>query len=290
MGASYAAMFSDAKEFSVSFSARGERFHRLAKDLLTVNGKKYDIPVIHPDEVKEPAQLVIVALKHHHLNEALADIKALSGDDTVILSVMNGLESEETIGRVCGMDKMVFAIAVGIDAVREENRFQYANRGKVIFGVLPHDAGDHRLACLKAAFDQAGIPNEISSDMVRMLWWKFMINVGINQASAVLQSPYRIFHSSPDALALMKTLMQEVIALAQKNRVDLTLKDLDAWCRIMTTLSPNGKTSMLQDIEAGRKTEVDIFAGKVVSMGEKFQVPTPVNETMLRIIRVFEAK
>jgi 2-dehydropantoate 2-reductase len=290
MGAAYAAMFSDAGDFSVSFAARGERYRRLAKEALTINGRQYRVPVIHPDAVKEPAQLVIVALKHHHLKDALPDIDALAGDDTIILSVMNGLESEEIIGRACGMEKVVFAIAVGIDAVREENRFQYANRGKIVFGVLPHDGRDHRLDCLKTAFDRAGIPNEISRDMVRVMWWKFMINVGINQASAVLRSPYGIFQSLPHALALMKTLMQEVIALAQKKGIDLTAKDLDDWCTILKTLSPDGKTSMLQDIEAGRKTEVEIFAGKVVSMGEKFQVPTPVNETILRIIKVLESK
>ncbi len=289
MGAAYAAMFSDVKGFSISFVARGERFQRLARDTLTVNGKQYVVPVIHPDKVKEPAHLVIVALKHHHLSDALQDIKALVGEDTIILSVMNGLESEEMVGAACGLDKMVYAIAVGIDAVREENRFQHVNRGKIIFGVLPHDGRDHRLHRLKAALDQAEIPNEISGDMVRVMWWKFMINVGINQASAVLRSPYGIFQTSPDALALMKALMQEAIELAQKNSIGLTLKDLDDWCRILSTLSPDGKTSMLQDIEAGRKTEVEIFAGKVVSMGEKFHVPTPVNETILRIIKVFEA-
>jgi 2-dehydropantoate 2-reductase len=290
MGAAYAAMFSDAKDFSVSFVARGERYQRLTQESLSVNGKKYVLPVIHPDAVKEPAHLVIVALKHHHLNTALQDIKPLVGDTTIILSVMNGLESEEMIGAVCGMDKMVYAIAVGIDAVREENRFSYANRGKIIFGGLPHTGRDQRLDRLKAALDRAGIPNELSENMVRVLWWKFMINVGINQASAVLQSPYGIFQSSPDALALMKTLMREVISLAEKNNIDLTLKDLDEWCVILNTLSPNGKTSMLQDIEAGRKTEVDIFAGKVVSMGREHHVPTPVNNAVLHIIKVFESK
>ena len=290
MGAAYAAMFSDARDFSVSFVAREERYRRLAQDALSVNGKEYVVPVIHPDAVEEPADLVIVALKHHHLDDALQDIKALVGDSTIILSVMNGLESEEMIGAVCGLDKMVNAIAVGIDAVREEDRFQYANRGKIIFGVLPHADGDHRLDSLKAALDQAGIPNELSENMDRVLWLKFMINVGINQASAVLRSPYGIFQSSPDALALMKTLMQEVIVLAQKNRIDLSLKDLDEWCAILNTLSPDGKTSMLQDIEAGRKTEVEIFAGKMVSMGKEYHVPTPVNDAVLHIIKVFESR
>jgi 2-dehydropantoate 2-reductase len=290
MGAAYAAIFSEAQGFSVRFVARGDRYRHLTQDSLTVNGKQYDIPVIHPDSVEEPAHLVIVALKHHHLNAALQDIKALVGDKTTVLSVMNGLESEQIIGTVCGMDKMVYAIAVGIDAVREGNRFFYANRGKIIFGDLPHDSGNPQLNRVKTALDLAGIPNELSENMERVLWWKLMINVGINQASAVLRSPYGIFQVSEDALELMKALMQEVIAIAQKRRIDLTLKDLDDWCRILSTLSPDGKTSMLQDIEAGRKTEVEIFAGKVVSMGREYQVPTPVNDTVLNIIRVLEAK
>ena len=290
MGAAYASMFTDAGKFSVSFVARGERYRRLQQEVLTVNGRPLAIPVIHPDDVAGPSHLVIVALKHHHLVSALPDIKTLVGDDTFILSVMNGLESEEIIGAVCGMEKMVHAIAVGIDAVREARRFQYANRGKIFFGVLPHVNGDRRLRRLQAALNLAEIPNELSKNMARRMWWKFMINVGINQASAVLGSPYGIFQTSPDALALMRMLMEEVIGLAQKKNIDLTLVDLDEWCKIMATLSPHGKTSMLQDVEAGRKTEVEIFAGKVVALGREVREPTPVNDTVLHIIKVLESK
>ena len=289
MGAAYAAMFSEAGDFSVSFVARGERYKRLREGSLTVNGKQYAVPAIHPDEVKEPAHLVLVALKHHHLRGALQDIKALVGDDTIILSVMNGLESEEIIGSVCGMDKIVYAIAVGIDAIREGNSFKYTSPGKIIFGDGPRSLGGNRLERLKEALNRASIPNEVPTDIMRMMWWKFMINVGINQASAVLRAPYGIFQISLDAKALMRSLMQEVIAVAQKIDIDLTLKDLNAWDKVLSTLSPMGKTSMLQDIEAGRKTEVEIFGGKVVAMGAKYQVMTPVNETILRIIKVIES-
>ena len=289
MGAAYAAMFSEAEEFSISFVARGERYKRLREDSLTVNGKQVAVPVIHPDEVTEPADLILVALKHHHLPDALQDIKALVGDDTIILSVMNGLESEEIIGSVCGLEKIVYATAVGIDAIREGNRFNYTSPGKIIFGDGPQSLGGNRLERLKESLNRASIPNEVPPDIMRMMWWKFMINVGINQASAILRAPYGIFQTSPDAKALMRSLMQEVVAVAQKINIDLSPKDLDAWNKVLSTLSPMGKTSMLQDIEAGRKTEVDIFGGKVVAMGEKYQVPTPVNETVLRIIKVIES-
>ncbi len=290
MGAAYAAMFSDAGVFSLFFVARGKRFKRLTKGALTVNKKQYTIAVLSPDDNPAPADLVIVALKHHHLKDALEDIKPFVGKETLILSVMNGLESEELIGSVCGMDRMVQAIAVGIDAVKKDTLFTYASPGRIIFGNLPGTDDTRRLERIKTALTKAAIPNEITKDMMRVMWWKFMINVGINQASAVLKAPYGVFQKSQDARELMKRLMTEVLALAEKAHVNLTVKDLDEWTAILATLSPMGKTSMLQDIEAKRKTEVEIFSGKVTALGREYQVPTPVNETVLTILKALEDK
>jgi 2-dehydropantoate 2-reductase len=290
MGAAYAAMFTDAAGFSVSFVARGERYERLKNKTLTVNGRMYNIPVLHPDKAAEPADLLLVALKHHHLAGAVDDIATLAGKDTAILSVMNGLESEETIAAACGRDKLVYAIAVGIDAVREADRFAYANPGKIIFGPMADARHGPRLESIREALNRAGIANDVPADIMRAMWWKFMINVGINQASAVLRAPYGIFQSSADAHALMRSLMQEVVTLAEKAGIGLTEKDLDAWSLILENLSPTGKTSMLQDVEAGRKTEVEIFAGKVVTLGQAYHVPTPVNATVQKIIRVIESR
>ena len=290
MGAAYATMFSDAGSFSLFFVADGERYLRLKNEPLIVNGKSYTIPVLQPKEVKEPVDFVLVALKHHHLPEALQLIKAVAGSETSILSVMNGLESEQLIGAVCGMEKMVYAIAVGIDAVREGQHFSYARPGKIIFGEGPKKDTENRVARIGEAFTRASIPHEIPVDMMFTMWWKFMINVGINQASAVLRAPYGVFHTSQDAQALMRLLMQEVISLAGKISVNLTNKNLDEWSSVLSTLAPEGKTSMLQDIEAGRKTEVEIFAGKVVSMGQEHGVATPVNQAILHIIKVMEER
>ena len=124
--------------------------------------------------------------------------------------------------------------------------------------------------------------------MIRMLWWKFMVNVGINQASAVLRAPYSVFQSNPDAQGLMETLMQEVVILANALHVNLTKQDVQDWYPVLNLLSPQGKTSMLQDIEAKRKTEVDIFSGKVIQLGKTFAIPTPVNQTIFQVIRVLE--
>ncbi|MDJ0812053.1 MAG: 2-dehydropantoate 2-reductase [Desulfobacterales bacterium] len=288
MGAAYAALFAAAPDFRVAFVARGERHRRLAHQTLKVNGRSYDIPVIHPDKVAQRADLVLVALKHHHLKAALEDINALVGEDTVILSVMNGLESEAAIGALCGHQGLVYAVAVGIDAVRQGDRFVFGSPGRIIFGRDPLVPGDPVVARLREALTRAAIPHEVPADIRRVMWWKFMINVGVNQASAVLGAPYGVFQTSPDARALMVALMQEVISLAEKNDIGLDTADIDAWLDILATLSPEGKTSMLQDIEAGRKTEVELFAGHVVALGAKHQVSTPVNATILKVIKVLE--
>ena len=117
-----------------------------------------------------------------------------------------------------------------------------------------------------------------------------MINVGINQASAVLRAPYGVFQASADARALMRSLMQEVVVLAEKAGIGLTAKDLDEWGRILTSPLPRqAKPPCSRMWKPTGKTEVEIFAGKVVALGKDYHVPTPVNETILRIINVIES-
>ena len=290
MGGAYAAMLDTVPEFETVFVARGARAARLAREGLIVNGRPLNLPVVRPEQSTAPVDLIIVALKHHHMAEALPDLAPFIGGQTTIISIMNGLESEEAIGARYGMDKVLLAIAVGIDALREGNRISHRSAGRLIFGEAENKAISPRVRRLQEAFTRAGIPHETPEDMRRVLWWKFMVNVGINQASAVMRAPYGIFQTSEDARSLMLTLMEEVVTLAKARGVNLSQKDIEDFLAILPGLSPDGKTSMLQDMEAGRPTEVDIFSGKVVSLGRELGVATPVNAALLKIIRVLEAQ
>ena len=290
MGGAYAAMLNSVDTFDTLFVARGPRAVRLAQDGLIVNGRALHLPVAQPDQATAPADLIIVALKDHHLKDALDDLKPLVGEKTTIISIMNGLESEDVIGAAYGAEKLVLSIAVGIDALRDGNRISYSNPGKILFGETRNKEISPRVRQLQEAFAKAGIPHETPEDMQRALWWKFMINVGMNQASALMRAPYGVFQTSEDARALMRTLMQEVITLAEASGVNLSEADIEDWCAILQTLSPEGKTSMLQDIEAGRQTEADVFGGKVVALGKAIGITTPVNNAVLHAIRVLECR
>ncbi|MDQ7782514.1 MAG: 2-dehydropantoate 2-reductase [Desulfomonilaceae bacterium] len=288
MGTFYASKFFDAPEFSTVLVARDQRRDLLQQKGLVINGTHYSIPVVHPDEADSPADLIIVALKNHHLADAVHDLKNLVGTHTIMISVMNGLDSEEYLGAVYGMDKVLYAVALGIDAVRRGNSVTYTTPGKLYFGEPDNSVLTDQVRNVRKAFDRAGIPSETPADMMRMLWWKFMINVGVNQASAVMRAPYGVFQSSQDARALMEMLMREVLEPAQRAGINLVEQDLVDWSEVLKTLSPEGKTSMLQDIEAGRKTEVEAFAGKVVELGGNYGLSTPANQVVLNIIHVLE--
>ena len=288
MGAVYASKFYDMDKSGITLIAGGRRHSRLSDKGLSVNGKHYPIPVFSPEEKVSPSDLILVAVKNHHLPQAIRDMKEAVGEGTCILSVMNGIDSEKQIGAVYGMEKVLYSVAVGIDAVRENGDVTYSRDGKLFFGEAENSVPTERVKALQALFDRAGIPHETPDDMIRTLWWKFMINVGINQASAVLRAPYGVFHRFREARDLMETAMREVIHLAEAAKISLSEQDMQEYYSFLTRVSPGGKTSMLQDVEAKRKTEVEIFAGKVIELGKQYGVPTPVNETLYRILRITE--
>jgi len=220
--------------------------------------------------------------------EAIQDLKNSVGENSLMVSIMNGIDSEEQIGAVYGMDKVLYAVAVGIDAVREGNCITNTKQGKLFFGEAKNPVLSERVKRVKSLFDRAGITCEIPDDMMRTLWWKFMINVGINQASALLHAPYAVFQTSQEARELMESAMREVVSIAKAAEVHLSEEDIKNWYLFLSGLSPQGKTFMLQDVEAKRKTEVGMFAGKVIELGKAYGIPTPVNQTLFRIIKVIE--
>lgn len=288
MGAYFASRFLQTPDMTTVIVADDSRYEVLNKTGMVVNGEKFHLPLVHPDEKTAPADLIIVAVKHQHLSEAVGQLKNLVGAQTTIISVMNGLDSEQILASEYGQDKVLYTVSVGIDAVRENGEVRYTNPGKHIFGEADNSHISSRVQAVQSLFDRAGINYETPTDMIRMLWWKFMINVGMNQSSAVMRAPYGIFQQSAAARELMEALMLEVIALAGAAGIDLGKQALVDWYPVLHSLSPEGKTSMLQDIEAGRKSEWEIFGGKVLELGQRYNIDTPVNGTLVQILKVLD--
>jgi 2-dehydropantoate 2-reductase len=289
LGAVYGSLFHDMAPGCVAFAASGERAQRLRREGVIVNDRLFNIPVLTPEDGEAPADLVIVAVKYQHLDDAIGDMKNRVGEKTTIISVMNGIESEERISAVYGMDKVLYCVSVGIDALRKENRVIYTTQGKLFIGEAANPVPTQRVRRVQALFHRAGIVYETPPDMMRILWWKFMINVGINQASAVLRAPYAAFQTVGEARELMDAAMREVVRLAEKAGVNLAEADIYGFDPYLLRLNPQGKTSMLQDVEAGRKTEVEMFAGRMIELGRRYDIPMPVNKELFDQIRKIES-
>lgn len=288
IGCAYNSKLYDMNPNGIKVIAGGERAERYKKNGFIINGKRYNFIYTSPQEKCEPADLVIVSVKANELNQAIIDINNHVGKDTIILSLMNGITSEEIIGKKYGMDKMLYSLCIAIDANRRENDIYFSSYGTIVFGEKFNTVYSEKVQAVKEVFSRAHISYEIPANMMHSLWWKFMINVGINQASAVLRGTYGVFQNVEEAKDLMESAMWEVVAVSEKVGVNLDKNDIDRWYKVLETMNPDSKTSMFQDITYGRKTEVDMFAGTVCELGKKYNVDTPVNRTLFNIIKVIE--
>ncbi len=275
---------------SLQVVAEGDRAVRYKKDGVRLNGKRIDFPVVGGNEL-HPADLLIFAVKFNQLEEAIELAAGAVGPGTVVISLLNGITSEELIAAAYGWGKVLYSLSLGIDATRSENGTTVTVYGTIPFGEAKNTPGSYsdRVLRLKEFFDRVSLRSEIPEDMILALWRKFMLNVGVNQTSAVVGSPYGALQAEGPARDIAVAAMREVVNLSRYEGVRLGEQDIAQAMAVMPTLSPEGKCSMLQDIEARRPTEVAIFGGTVLALGNKHGVPTPVNDMLFRIIKAKEA-
>ncbi len=289
LGAVYASIFHQAG-ITTRLVARGERYHRLLREGFYINEVHRQVPVLDvaDSDACFSADLIIVATKYHDLADALPDLAGLVHSKTIFISLLNGLTSESIIGQSYDSNNVLLSIAMNLDARREGNRIYHSRPPLLIFGDACNLNPGSRVLAVQDVLDKAGISYQTPVDMQRSVWWKFMVNVGMNQSSAVTGATYGRYKSEPALRWLKESLMREVIAVAQAEGVDLREEDATSFYETLDIIAGDGKTSMLQDIQALRKTEVDMFAPVVIELGQKHRIPTPVNETILTVIRSLE--
>lgn len=289
IGSVYAAIIHEKDPHCVKIIASPERQAKLKANPTIVNGKAYSFDFADATACPPAtADLIIVAVKSRHLNQAINEIQPFIRENTIVISLVNGISSEETLGKRIGFEHMLYAYAIGTDAVREDNHTNYRTLGMIVYGEKINNSLSEKVTSVKAFFESAGIPHEIPHDMYKALWFKFMMNTGVNQASAVLKAAYGIFQKNQPARELMRMAAEEVLLLSRYVGANLEVSDMEKFLNIIDGLNPLGKTSMLQDIEAGRESEVDSFAGTVIALGKKYGIHTPVNNIMAQIIRSIE--
>jgi 2-dehydropantoate 2-reductase len=291
VGSAFADAIAERDPSAVRVLAAADRLQRYRANGFVVNGRRRQFPLVSPESAA-PVDLILVAVKNHNMQSAIEDMRGFVGPSTLILSLLNGISSEEALAAAFGAEKVPYAVVIGIDAVREGASTRFTSTGKIHFGDAANPPGgwSGRVSRIASFFTRTGIPFVVPVNMLKTLWFKFMINVGINQASAVMGEPYGTFQTDAHAQAVMNAAMEEVVALSKALGTGLGDEDITAWYSVLSGLGADGKTSMLQDVEAGRITEVEAFAGTVMRLGASKGIPVPVNTLLYHILKSEERK
>jgi 2-dehydropantoate 2-reductase len=279
---------------AVTFLADADRVERYRQRVITCNGWQCDFRFQDAARESEPGDLFLFAVKAPALPEAVRIAAPHIGKDTIIMSVLNGISSEEVIGAYLGWEHIIYCVAQGMDAGRQDGTLTYSHMGQLCIG-LPGTLSSNQPLLERVAdlFDRIQMPYTLEQDILHRMWSKWMLNVGVNQVVMLMEGTYRTVQQPGEGRELMKTAMKEVIALAKAEGVKVGMEDLEEYVALVDTLNPDGMPSMRQDGLAGRKSEVELFSGTVHRRAKAAGIPVPVNamlyEKILEKERAFVA-
>ena len=290
MGVFFAPRLAAAYPEGFRVIADGERKRRLEEKGVIVNGVNYKFPIITPEEKGDPADLILIGVKGYGLDQAIEDIRNQVGEETLIISLLNGVDSEEKLVKSFGEKHILYGY-MRMSVVMKDGKADFDPYwGKIHFGEKLNKEYSERVLAVKEVFDKADIPYEIDEDMLKGIWFKFMCNIGENMTCALLGIPFGGFQVSDHANWVRIEAMKEVAAIAQKKGISIGKEEIEMQNKTILTIPYPNKPSTLQDLEAFKHTEIDMFAGTVIQMGRELGIPTPICEMFYHGIHVLEEK
>jgi 2-dehydropantoate 2-reductase len=272
----------------VTIAARGEHGRVLRERGLTIRRERGDELVQLPkvvadvDSLTERFELVLIAVKSGQLESACDALPNLITPDGVVAPLLNGLTSEDVVASYVGAQRTLAAVAYISGGIVADGVIYEHGNTKV--GLAPYRPGqDLELSRVAALFERAGVPVRKSDDYRAMLWSKMVWNAPLNAICALTQKPSGVCVERMEPL--VRRGMNEVLAVARAEGVELPDQLVDYMLRSTLTEFALTEPSMLQDVRKGRPTEVDILQGEVVRRGEQLGVPTPVLSTLADLVR-----
>ena len=287
IGAIYANKFNNYADVDLKILVDKNRLEKYTKHPKIFNGEKLTLDYILPSNTDFKADLIIIATKFGGLNEAVINIKNFIKKDTIMMSLLNGITSEEIIASKYGWEHVLLSYFIGSSAMRDGHKITHNGIGTIVFG-SKNNTQNKDIQLVKTLFDNIGIEYKIPEDMLRAYWLKYMLNVSSNQLSAALNLTFGQMQNNQNARYSLKKMMEEVEKLAKVEGVKNTETMIDEAFEVFDTMIPDGKTSMLQDIQAQRMTEVEMFAGTVIELGKKYSIPTPYNLVIKDMIEIIQ--
>ena len=279
---------SQRPDIRLGLVAQGDRAKRLQEQGCTINRVVYRPEVWTPAEARQ-ADLLIIALKYGNLPGALDDIAAAVGPNTIVMSLMNGVDSEEVIAARIPRQQILYSL-IKVASHKEADGFHFDPETTIgiIFGEVETPFESERVQAVCAVFAETGLHYHVTEHIREEMWSKFRLNVCNNLPQAIIGAGVGCYRDSEHMRAIQAGLRSELHAIAAAKGIDISLaaKSLSVGSAVPST----ARYSTLQDLDAGRHTEVDMFTGALMRMGEELGIATPYCSCVYHLIKALEEK
>ena len=273
---------------NTSFIMDRNRYERNIHTEFICNGEKAEYHFVPVDEAK-PADLVIVAVKSPSMDSALETMAPCVGDNTIIMSVMNGIASEGILAEKFGSEKLIYTVAQGMDSGKIGNELKYTKIGELHLG-LSEDGQQDNLDAVAELLGKSNLDYVFEDDIMFRMWSKFMLNVGVNQTCMVYDTTYGDIIAVDEYYRTFIAAMREVVAVANAEGVHLRESDINFYENIIRTLNKDLMPSMAQDRINKKPCEVEAFSGTVMKLAKKHNILVPTNEFLNRRAKEIESE
>lgn len=265
----------------VTFIARGAHLQALRANGLQVKSVHGDFHIVPVKATDTPAEagvvdLILFCVKTYNTDDAVKTIQPAIGAQTVVMSLQNGVDAPERIGKIVGMEHVlggVTHISSALEApgvVKQVSQFRRIAFGEQDGSISP------RVQSIDEVLRSTGITVEITRDIRKVLWTKLVFISAASGLGSLTRLPMGDYRSVPETRMMIVNLMREVEATAHAQGITLDADVVEKSLKFMDDAAPHIKASMQLDVEASRRTELESMIGVIGRQGHELGVPTPV--------------
>ena len=263
----------------VTFVARGAHLAAIQAHGLRVKSAIDGESVVKAPAVERldglaAADLVLFCVKAFDTERAAEAIRPVVGPSTGVLSVQNGVDNEDRLARILGPGHVLGGVAQVFAIIEAPGVIAHMLLGRILFGEMDGSESARARAFL-AACARAGIPAEISGDIVRTLWEKYVFLAAHSGMTALTRCPAGVIRDVPETRAMWRRLVEEMAALGAAAGAGLDADCAEACVKMLDAVGPNAYSSLHHDLIHGKRLELEALQGHAVRLGERYGVPTP---------------
>ena len=251
--------------------------------------ERVPLPAVRPEGLSGSVDLVLLFTKTFHTDAALEGVAAAIGPETHVLTLQNGLGNDQALARHVAPERVIAGVStLPSDLVGPGRVRSHGEGGSQIY---PAFGGDPAFAQAVADLLTAGgLPTTLAPDIQAAIWAKAIFNATMNTLCALTRRTPGFLGAHEESLALIHAAVEEGVAAAHACGVAVDGARIHALTQVSVTDHADHEASMLQDVKAGRRTEVDAIAGAIVRAAREADVACPVLETLWRLVKLEEAK